>query len=155
MKKGLAILNVKKGPFPVNYHWQAPSRFWSNQYWDLRGHPWRNPILKRLSMCGSEKKTACWITKNKERNITAVAKASHAPLSVNHGIELHAWPFLVLYMWFAVFFHTILKKFLIYYNKMKCSHTRLMIYIWPSLHVIQNHIKNWPICNWKKNTRKW
>ena len=41
-------------------------------------------------------------------------------------------------------------KFLIYYNKMKCFLTRLMIYIWPSLHVIQNHIQNSPICNWKK-----
>ena len=43
-------------------------------------------------MCGSEKKTAGCISKNKGRNITAVAKVSHA------SVELHAWPFLVLYV---------------------------------------------------------
>ena len=47
-------------------------------------------------MCWSEKRTACWVLRNNQRNITAAGKVSNAPLSVKYGIELHTWPFLVL-----------------------------------------------------------
>ena len=83
-------------------------------------------------MCGSEKKTAGCISKNKGRNITAVAKVSHA------SVELHAWPFLVLYVvccfWFRNSVSHHFDRNFYYVNKME-------VFSHKDHDLIQNHIK--------------